>query len=174
MHEDNIWNAWRNVLRLSIFSVALSSSSALADQELRQGDTVNVKVRSTAVRSEAKAWASPVSLASYGDALTVVTLGGGWVKVKTAGGKQGYVHASSVTPRKVVLSSKGVSDYQADSSEIVMAGKGFNKKIEERFAAGNANVNLKDVDAMERLKVKPAEVAAFVRDGKLGGNGGGA
>ena len=150
----------------------LVAGAASADQSLSQGESIQVKVRSTAVRTEAKAWASPVALAAYGDSLTVVALGGGWVKVKTTGGKQGYVHSSAVTTRKVVLSSRGPSDYKADSSEIVMAGKGFNKQVEQQFAAANGKANFRDVDAMEKLKSRPSDVAAFVREGKLGGTGG--
>ncbi len=159
-------------LAVVVLALLLPVGIARADQTLAQGDSIQVKVRSTAIRTEAKAWASPVAIASYGDSLTVVALGGGWVKIKTAAGKQGYVHSSAVTARKVILSSKGPSDYKADSSEIVMAGKGFNKKVEQQYAAANAGANFREVDAMEKLKARPADVAAFVRDGKLGLSGG--
>lgn len=140
-----------------------------AEKSTSAGEPLFVKVRSTAVRKEPKAWAAPQTLASYGDSLSVVSLGESWIKVKTAKGVQGYVHATAVTPRKVVLSTKGLRDSEVDPSEVVMAGKGFSKQVEQQYAAANSGVNLREVDKMEKLSVKPGELAAFIRAGKLGG-----
>lgn len=152
---------------LPLIVVACSLNTAAADESVSQGDTLQVKVRSTALRGEPKAWSSPVGTANYGDKLTVVALGGGWVKAKTSGGKTGYIHTSAVTTKKVVLGSKGLLDSGADASEVVMAGKGFSQKIEESYAAAQG-LNFRAVNAMERWKVNAAALVSFLKDGKLG------
>ena len=152
---------------LVALSLSCAAFSAFADDSVSQGDVIQVKVRSTAVRAEAKAWSSPVSTANYGDKLTVVALGGGWVKAKTSGGKTGFVHTSAITTKKVVLGSSGLSDSSADLTEVVMAGKGFSKKVEESYAAAQG-INFKAVDGMERLKVNSTTLVSFLKEGRLG------
>lgn len=157
----------RQWFNLPLLVVLLSAGTAFADDSVSEGDVLQVKVRSTALRTEPKAWSSPIGTANYGDKLTVMGIGGGWVKAKTSGGKSGYVHTTAVTSKKVVLGSSGLTDIGADASEVVMAGKGFSKKVEEGYAAAQG-LNFKAVDGMERWKVKTAELLAFLKEGKLG------
>ena len=153
---------------LFLLLLTLLANTAIADESVSQGDVLQVKVRSTALRGEPKAWASPLGTANYGDKLTVVALGGGWVKVKSSSGKVGYVHTSAITTKKVVLGSSGLTDTSADPTEVVMAGKGFSKKVEESYSATTQGLNFSAVNGMERWKVSSTELASFLKAGKLG------
>ena len=127
-----------------------------------------LQVQQTKLRSQPQFWSTPVSDLSYGAALT--TLGAApsdksWIKVKY-GDKEGYVHVSSVTSRKIVLKSAGNVDPNVDPGSIVLAGKGFNKQVEGNYAASRG-LNYKSVDLVEANRVEPAEEIAFLESGGL-------
>lgn len=151
---------------LALTSLAHRPAFGLGDQAL---DTVNVKVRAAKVRVEPKAWATAVTTLQYGDSIQAVSSADGWLKVRTAGGKQGYLHESAVTTKRILLSKKGVSgDGTADRADVVLAGKGFNRAVERDLAAQDSSLNFKGVDEMERLQVRDTELAAFMKAGQLG------
>lgn len=148
------------LLVVGLFSI----SSALAAD-------VYVTVRESKLRSRPEFLASPVASVRYGDRLSVVKDSEPWMQV-SYGGKQGYVHSSAITTRKVVLSaSKGAAGANVDQSDVVLAGKGFSSEVEKQFAATHSNLSFAAVDAMERVKISTAELDAFVKQGKLTAGG---
>ena len=150
----------KNILIL-VLTMHIAVSSAFAD-------TAQIKVRSTAIRSQPKIWSSSIGLVSYGDSVALLGSQSGWMKVKS-GGKEGYLHSSALTSKKIVLSSSKHVAQQADRSDIVMAGKGFSKSVEAQFAAVNGSLNFKAVDEVERQRVKAGDLAGFIKGGKLNG-----
>lgn len=132
-------------------------------------ETVYVQVRESKVRSTPKIWAAPVASVSYGDALVKLSGSEGWSQVKTAGGKGGYIPESSITSRKVVLSSNAsLGAGGADSTDAILAGKGFDQATERQFAA-SSGANLAPVDQMEKLRISEQELKEFVISGGLEG-----
>lgn len=133
---------------------------------------LSVKVRSTAVRNAPKSWAPAVSTVKYGDLVSRISQDKGWIKVKSSSGATGYIHESAVTSKKVVLAarSQGVSSF-TDSNEIVLAGKGFNSKVEKQLAQTDTSLNFSAVNFMEQQKISTTEIANFIRSGKLNQNG---
>ena len=145
------------------FAAPLSNANASPAQ-------VYVTVRESKLHARADFFSSASGNIKYGDRLDVSSESGSWYLVKGPGGKQGYVHQSAVTERKVVLRSGGKFDAaQADQNDVVLAGKGFNAEVEKQFAASNRQLNFAAVDSMERLKVSPQELTAFAQQGQLGG-----
>ncbi len=133
---------------------------------------VSVKVKTVKVRGEPKAWATAIASLKYGDSIQAMSSSDGWLKVRTSGGKQGYLHESAVTTKKIVLSNRAISgDMATDRADVVLAGKGFNQAIERDLAAQDSSLNFKGVDEMERLRVSDAELAAFIKAGHLGKRG---
>ncbi len=61
----------------------------------------------------------------------------------------------------------------ASAEEVALAGKGFNKQVEEKYKANNPSVNFIAVDRMLKLKVTPRQLKSFLEKGKLGEFGGG-
>ena len=154
-----------------IASLALGLSVAYGAVDEGVGP-VSVKVKATKVRAEAKAWAAAIGALKYGDSIQALSVSDGWLKVRTSGGKQGYLHESAVTTKKIVLSSRGGgSDSAADRADVVLAGKGFSQAIERDLAAQDSSLNFKGVDEMERLRVSDVELAAFIKAGHLGKRG---
>ena len=71
------------------------------------------------------------------------------------------------------MASAGGTKTQATASEAALAGKGFNKQVEDSYRAKHAEANFAGVDRMLQVKVSPAQVEDFLKQGKLGGQGGG-
>jgi uncharacterized protein YgiM (DUF1202 family) len=128
---------------------------------------VYVTVRESKLRTKPEFLASATASVRYGDKLSVVKDSEPWMQV-SIGGKQGYIHSSAITTRKVVLSaSKGSAGANVDQSDVVLAGKGFSSDVEKQFAATHSNLSFASVDAMERVRISTAELEAFVKQGKL-------
>lgn len=132
-------------------------------------ENVYVSVRETQLRPKAD-FLSKGTFLKYGDMLNVIKDQDNWLNVKTAVGKQGFVHRSAITERRVVL--KGQSSFMSSGSsqsDIVLAGKGFSKEVENQFALQNRSLNFRAVDTMEKPRVAPNDLSMFVTAGKLNG-----
>lgn len=137
-------------------------SPASADEQ------VYVRVKRTALRERATFLANAKAQLLYGDQLTVLDDSSDWPKVRAAGGREGYVHSSAVTDRPVVFGSGAKNaPSSVDQEEIILAGKGFSKGVEQQYARSNRGVNYRAVDEMERGSVTAAELKKFISEGKL-------
>lgn len=126
-----------------------------------------VQVRETKLRSQPLFYASGSNTLRYGDAVEQLGNSGAWSEVRAAGGK-GFLPVTVLSRHQIVLSSQDIRKVQADSGEIVLAGKGFSKEVEKEFKEANADVRYDLVDKVEKsTRVAPAELAAFVKSGGL-------
>ncbi len=135
-------------------------------------ESLYIKVKNSRLRSQPQQWSHGIKSLAYGEKLELVVApkeGQGWYKVKAKNGSTGYIHWSAITDRKIVLSSAGVTSAKADEADILIAGKGFNKKIEKELASQDATLNFSEVDKMERLRVGEGTLAGFIKSGGLGG-----
>lgn len=137
-------------------------------------ETVVVKVQTTPLRKDPKFYAAVVASLKAGDSLEKLSSQSGWFQVKTSAGVIGWVHSSAVETKKFnLMSAGGTMKTQASASEVALAGKGFNKQVEDSYRSKHANVDFAGVDRMLKIVVSPAEVEAFIKKGKLAGSGGG-
>ncbi len=137
-------------------------------------DVVVVKVQSSAIRQAPQFFAPVVATVKAGDQLTKVSESNGWLQVKTAAGASGWIHSGAVEKPKVkLLASSSAMKTQATSSEVALAGKGFNKQVEESYRAKHAELNFAAVDRLLLVKATPAQVEDFLKRGKLNPFGGG-
>ena len=60
----------------------------------------------------------------------------------------------------------------ASGDELALAGKGFNSDVEAAFKAGNKEIDFTWVNRMEKMKVSPAAVEKFLRQGQVSAPGG--
>ncbi len=153
------------IIALAFCAFGGSASDSFADSA---GKPLTVKVKDTKLRSAPKLWASSVADLKFGDILTPISSDDGWIKVKTSRGVQGFVHPTAVTERRVVLSSSKAASANVDPSEVVLAGKGFNKEVEQDFAKKHPTSNFRAVDAVSAVKIPDQELRNFLRSGKLG------
>lgn len=135
---------------------------------LAWAENIFVTVRETQLRAKPQ-FLSKGALLRYGDSLSVIEDGPSWINARSTSGQQGYVHRSAVTERRIVL--KGQSSFVPSGSqnEVVLAGKGFSREVENQFASQNPVLDFRQVDQMERPRVAPNDLSAFVKSGQLSG-----
>lgn len=135
---------------------------------------MSVQVRNGQVRANPSFLGTIVAPVAYGDSVRVLAEQAGWMKVSTPGGKEGWIHGSALTTKRIVLQA-GAKDVQAASGdELALAGKGFNSEVEAEFKAANKDIDFTWVDRMETWKVDPKEVQRFLKDGNVTPGEGGA
>ena len=157
---------WR--LLLILLAVFLLAAQALA------GQTMSVQVKSGQARKSPTFLGPVIANFAYGDRVQILTQQGAWYQVVLPSGNgQGWMHTSALTEKKIVLKAGAMDVSQAASSgELALAGKGFNKQVENEYRTRNPNLDFRQIDQMEALNVSQDEIQAFIRDGRLTAQGG--
>lgn len=135
---------------------------------------MSVQVKESPVRAQPFFLGKILATVYYGDRLEVVGADGPWIKISKPGtGILGWLHNSALTTKKIVLKA-GSSDVQeaATNDELALAGKGFNRQVEDEFKSRNPNLDFAWIDRMERIVVSQEEMEQFLDDGLLSGKGG--
>lgn len=136
-------------------------------------ETLVVKVQSTYVRKDPKFYSSPLATLAAGESVTQLSSQAGWFKVRTSQGVEGWIHSSAVQTGKLKVASMDRSvQTAATADEVALAGKGFNKQVEDEYKSRNKGLNFGEVDRMLKIKVSPDELRQFLMDGKLAEFGG--
>ena len=133
---------------------------------------MSVQVRSGQLRTKPAFLSNVVCTLAYGDRVALTEERGDWCKVAlTAGGKSGWMHTSALTEQMVVLNptNKDV-EAAASSDELALAGKGFNKQVEDQYRS-QSNLDYSKVDEMEKIVVPPKFIQEFLAKGELGAGG---
>ena len=155
-------------MSLSLFFLVLGGVLPLAPLEAEKIPPGYVQVRSASVRSAPKTWAPLVKTLKYGERVQIVEVGRNWFKVKLGKSKSGYMHRGTLTKKKVVLGSgKSSFDGSAQSSEVVLAGKGYTGEVEEQFKKTGVALNYAAVDRIERRKISESDLQRFRKEGGL-------
>jgi hypothetical protein len=128
-----------------------------------------VQVRESFVRSEPAFFGSKVAGVKYGDRVTKSSEQEGWAKVSFRG-QGGFLPSSTITPAQIVLSGRSGGKIKAEASDIVLAGKGFSKEVEESYKKQESAARFDLVDQVERqCRVSSSEVSSFLKQGGLNG-----
>ena len=132
-------------------------------------ETLVVKIRATNLRKEPKFYAQTLTVLKTGERLEKLGTQDGWIRVKTSLGLTGWIHSSAVETKKFSLFSVNQPlKTGATADEVVLAAKGFNKKVEEEYKAKHPNINFALVDKMLMIEIPPSEMEAFLERGRLG------
>lgn len=129
-----------------------------------------VKVKNTKLRSAPQHFAPSLADLRLGDSVTGSDSSDEWVKVTTASKRSGYLHKATLSDVKIVTDMRNYNA-SADSSDVVLAGKGFNKEVEKSYAAKNPSMNFSEVNAMDQISISDSELISFVQSGGLKDNG---
>ena len=135
---------------------------------------MSVQVKTGELRLTPSFLGKIISRLYYGDRVYVMEEKGSWLRVgMSAGAAEGWIHASALTPKKIVLQA-GAKDVEAAASgdELALAGKGFNQQVESEFRAKNPNLDFSWVDEMERYVVSEKQMKQFLKEGSLSPEGG--
>lgn len=135
---------------------------------------MSVQVKEAHVRGAPSFLGEIVGKFVYGDRVRIVEESGAWRKVGPAEGvPKGWLHSSALTKRKVVLQPGKVDvEEAATSDELALAGKGFNKQVEELFSSDNPDADYAWIDWMEQIVVSHDEMRRFQEEGGLSPKGG--
>jgi hypothetical protein len=136
--------------------------------------TMSIQVRETQLRATPDYFGKIVGKAVYGDQATIESSKDGWKKVRLKrSGQSGWLNASALSEKeiKMVAGVKGTKE-AASSSELQLAGKGFNPEVEKEFKNRNKEISFRWVDKMEQIRISEAEKQKFAREGGLTLNGG--
>ena len=150
--------------------IGLSAFPAFAVEQ----KMMSVQVKKGEIRSTPSFLGRIVAWVSYGDRVYVRGEKGSWVKVSMPGqNTEGWMHASALTVKKVAFNA-GATDVRtsASSNELALAGKGFNKQVEDEFKQKNPKMNYAWVDRMEKFVVSEKAIKQFLKEGKLSPKGG--
>ena len=135
-------------------------------------ETVTVVVKKASIRRDRQFYAPTIAEAQLGESFRVQQRGGGWVKVGTKSG-DGWLHETSVTAKKVAVSSSGPAGGTVDDRDVANASKGFNPQVESAYRKKNPTANFAAVDRMEKLEANDAAVQSFVAEGNIRQRGAG-
>ncbi|MCJ7582030.1 MAG: SH3 domain-containing protein, partial [Candidatus Aminicenantes bacterium] len=128
-----------------------------------------VKIQSTNIRKEPKFYAGSLSTIKAGDSVELIETQNDWIKVRTTAGVIGWIHSSAVEQQKFKLSSLDKSlKTQASASEVALAGKGFNKQVEESYRQKNQEISFVYVEKMLAIRIPSAVIEDFLKTGRLG------
>ena len=113
---------------LALAIVVLAAMCAWAAQQM------SVQVKETQMRAKASFLGASVAKLAYGAQVTVLEQKSPWIRVRAAGGREGWVHQSALTTKKVQLASGGKNaGTGAGNDELALAGKGFSADVEKTF-----------------------------------------
>lgn len=143
--------------------ICLIAADAAATQ------VMSVQVKSGQVRSTPSFMGKVVADLAYGDQVMTGEEQGGWLKVQVPGrGIEGWMHNSALSAKKIELKAGTANVKQtASGQELALAGKGFNKQVENEFKAKHPNMDFRWIDQMERFQVTPNEMQKFLEQGGL-------
>ena len=129
---------------------------------------MSVQVKKCQLRNKPTFLGKVVSKLEYGDRVEVSDEKKSWVKVLPSKKNNGWVHVSALSEKDIILNPNSEEVKEAASSdEIALAGKGFNKQVEEKFKQANKNIDFTWVDKMEKMVISQTKIQDFVIKGGL-------
>ncbi len=130
------------------------------------GDTVNISVKTARLRNAPGHLSSIIGHLSYADKVTILAIRGDFCRVSSAG-TTGWLHRSAISQEDIVLRDSGRDAHiEADDEEVALAGRGFNKQVEERYRS-ERGLSFKDVDQMEARRIDSRTLRTFIKNGSL-------
>jgi len=155
----------RFVLILMFFSISLVMAE---DIETRVGDEVAISVQNQSIYPMPAFYASPVESVNYGTIALIDEIEGEWYRITTSLNQAGWIHCTSVTGAIQTASSGTSATGDITSDEIMLAGRGFNQEIEDKYAGNHPELNFILVDNMETSwTVSPEQLYQFLISGNL-------
>lgn len=134
---------------------------------------MSVQVKQCQLRSKPTFLGKIITKLDYGDKVEVEKEEDSWARVLPSGSSAGWVHISALSEKEIILNPNSQDIEEAASSdEIALAGKGFNKQVEEQYKQENKNIDFTWIDRMEKIVVSQNEMQGFISKGGLKIQGG--
>jgi len=134
-----------------------------------KGATMSVQVKITQMRNAPSFTGAVLATLEYAEQLNVLEVRGAWIRcAEPRRDLEGWVHLSALSARKIVLSAGSETKQGVDTSEVALAGKGFNSTIESEYRK-EKGLDYTWVDRMEEFEVPVDECLEFLKYGGLEG-----
>jgi len=133
-------------------------------------DLLSVQVKQTLLRAQPSFVSPSLSTLTYAEQVESQKSENGWRYVTSLkSGTLGWVHESALSSKTIVLQNTSkLSNTSVSQSEVLMAGKGFNKEVETEYKKQHTALNFSLVDQIEKNPpMKPQQLTAFAKNGKL-------
>lgn len=159
-----------NIRNMVLALILVTGTLAIAgDQQM-----MSVQVRESQVRSTPAFLGKIVGAVHYGDRVRILGQQGDWSRIILSDlNLEGWIHGCALTEKKIVFKA-GAEDVRqaATTEEIALAGKGFNRQVEEEFKAKNPNLDFAWVDKMALTAISEEQMQRFLEEGRLAPEGG--
>ena len=152
-------------LKVTAAACLLAAAAALTVGAQSQ---MSVTVKEAQVRANPSFLGPMVGVLAYGARVSVLAEQAGWMRVSIPGGREGWVHGSALTQKRIVLQAGSDVQRGASSGEVALAGKGFNQEVEDRYKE-ERSLDYTWVDRMEAIVVPPEQSVVFLKEGGLEG-----
>jgi len=148
---------------LLIFVLVFITAGFSAAQAVN-GGTMYVAVKTIALKSSAGAFASATGTVNYGDRVKILRIDGKNAEVRSVADPSisGWTALVNLSAKQIVSGNTNT----ASAREVALAGKGFNQEVENAYKS-KGNTNYADVDKVETITVKEADLKKFLEDGRL-------
>lgn len=122
--------------------------------------TYQISVRETIIREKPSFLGEVITKLPYGYEVTVLDTYGAWSSILLPEDKIGWLHTASISSEKIELTRSSREIGNTSSSEVALAGKGFNKEVEEQYINQNS-MDYSWIDYMETLEVDIESLIEF-------------
>ena len=128
---------------------------------------MSVQVKKCQLRNQPTFLGKVVTNLEYGDRVEVAREKDSWFTVTPSGKNGGWVHVSALSKKEIILNpeSKDIEE-AASNDEIALAGKGFNKQVEDKYRQ-DKNLDFSWIDKMETIVVSQIDIDNFVGRGGM-------
>lgn len=150
-----------------ILVLSLIFGSVAAKESVKS--TMSIQVKNTILRDKPSFLGKNLATLKYAQTVRMIETQNGWAKVFISNlRKNGWLHLSSLSDKRIVLKQNAQNvQTTASSGEIIMAGKGFSKEVEERYKQEHTNLDYALVDVVERQNISNSTAVKFAQNGQL-------
>jgi uncharacterized protein YgiM (DUF1202 family) len=141
------------------------------------GRLMSVKHKKSYIRARPFPLGKRIKEVNYGDRVQVLGQYSSWYKVRAGGGTDGWLLKKVLTPKRIVFKASAADVRTgASADEVELAGKGFDKRVEGEYRKRNPSVAqyFPWVERMLAIDVPPQRMKAFLNEGRLRAQEGGA
>jgi hypothetical protein len=150
--------------KLFIFMIMGLVTAGFLSAQVAKGGTLYVAVKTVTLKSSTGFFASNKGTLNYGDAVTVLQVSGKFVEIRSVANSSltGWTASASLSAKQIVAGNTS----SVSAKETALAGKGFNQEVENAYKS-DGKLNYADVDRVETVKVREADLLRFLDDGHL-------
>ena len=154
------------------YVLALGLALVLMGPAICWGEVLKVSQPNQSLYPDPDFASTPVGTVPEGAEVNVERQAGDWYKVEYQG-KTGWINRQAfpapATSSKFSLGGllTGTPVKQTSSDEVALAGKGFTPEVESGYRAKHPEMDFAQVDKVESIKVDPATLQAFIKEGDL-------